>query len=78
MGKEVIIVGGGVAGMAGCPVAQGARGGACDNREGGAVGGKLTGWHRLFPTFTPAEDVLGPLLRRVEEAGYSGDDGNGG
>ena len=33
------------------------------------MGGKLTGWHPLFRTFTPAEDVLGPLLRRVEEAG---------
>ena len=49
---------------------RGARGGACDNREGGAVGRQAD---RVapgsFPTFTPAEDVLGPLLRRVEEAG---------
>ena len=69
MGKEVIIGGGGVAGMQA----------ALSLRERGAepviiekeerLGGKLTGWHRLFPTFTPAEDVLGPLLRRVEEAG---------
>lgn len=31
-------------------------------------GGKLRGWHVLFPTFTPAEEVLSELRRRIETA----------
>ena len=33
------------------------------------TGGKLRGWHVLFPTFTPAGEVLAELRRRVREAG---------
>lgn len=33
-----------------------------------ATGGKLAGWHRLFPTFTPAEDVLGELRLKFAKA----------
>ena len=33
------------------------------------LGGKLCGWHKLFPTMTPAEQVLSPLLARVNALG---------
>ena len=33
------------------------------------LGGKLRGWHVLFPSFTPAGEVLSDLRRRVNEAG---------
>lgn len=32
-------------------------------------GGKLRGWHALFPTFTPAEEVLAELRRKIEARG---------
>ena len=33
------------------------------------LGGKLRGWHVLFPSFTPAQEVLTELRRRVNESG---------
>ena len=33
------------------------------------LGGKLRGWYVLFPTFTPAAEVLSELRRRVQERG---------
>lgn len=33
------------------------------------LGGKLCGWHKLFPTLTPAAEVLDRLRGRVERAG---------
>ena len=32
------------------------------------TGGKLRGWSRLFPTFTPADEVLEPLCREAEQS----------
>lgn len=32
------------------------------------LGGKVRGWHKLFPTFVPASDVLFPLAQRVKAA----------
>ena len=32
------------------------------------LGGKVRGWHKLFPTFVPASDVLSPLAQRVKAA----------
>ena len=32
------------------------------------LGGKVRGWHKLFPTFVPARDVLYPLAQRVKAA----------
>ena len=67
--KRVIIVGGGVAGMQ-TALALRARGAepVIVERED-RLGGKIAGWHKLFPTFTPAGEVLEPLRSRVAEAG---------
>lgn len=32
------------------------------------LGGKVRGWHMLFPSFTPAGDIMSPLVARVREA----------
>jgi heterodisulfide reductase subunit A len=31
------------------------------------LGGKARGWHKLFPSFTPAGDILKPIIARVRE-----------
>ncbi len=35
----------------------------------GSLGGNVAEWHQLFPTFTPAGEVLDPLRRQIGEAG---------
>ena len=65
--KKVIVIGGGAAGMQT----------ALRLKEQGIeplivekeadLGGKLRGWHALFPSFTPAEEVLAELRRRIQE-----------
>lgn len=65
--KKVIVIGGGAAGMQT----------ALRLKERGIeplivekeadLGGKLRGWHALFPSFTPAEEVLAELRRRIQE-----------
>ncbi len=67
MNKRVIVIGGGAAGMQA----------ALRLKESGVepliverdaeTGGKLRDWYVLFPSFTPAADVLGELRRRVVE-----------
>ncbi|MBQ4540466.1 MAG: CoB--CoM heterodisulfide reductase iron-sulfur subunit A family protein [Alistipes sp.] len=64
--KHVIVIGGGIAGM------------QCARellREGVAVtilekeadtGGKLRQWHKLFPTLTPADEVLSEIRNRLK------------
>ena len=64
--KQVIIIGGGIAGM------------QCASellRQGVAVtiieketdlGGKIRNWHKLFPTFTPADEVLAGVRHRLK------------
>lgn len=67
--KKVIIIGGGVAGM---QTALRLRARGFDplivEREP-ELGGKLRGWHALFPSFTPADEVLADLRRRIRESG---------
>jgi heterodisulfide reductase subunit A len=31
------------------------------------LGGKARGWHKLFPLFTPAKDIIDPLIARLRE-----------
>ena len=69
MKKRVIVIGGGVAGMqTALRLAQQGVEPLIIEKEP-ELGGKLRGWHVLFPSFTPAREVLAELRRRVGEAG---------
>ena len=63
--KHVIVIGGGVAGM------QCAAELATQNikvtllEKESDTGGKVRGWHKLFPTFTPANEVLSGLRHKT-------------
>lgn len=63
--KHVIVIGGGVAGM------QCAAELATQNikvtllEKESDTGGKVRGWHKLFPTFTPANEVLSGLRHKM-------------
>lgn len=63
--KRVIIIGGGIAGMqCALQLAHPERQILLLERDA-SLGGKVRGWHALFPTFTPAEEVLHPLMEAV-------------
>ena len=70
MKKRVAIIGGGVAGMQ--TALRLKRTGGIEpviiEREE-ELGGKVRNWHVLFPTFTPAGEVLGALRSEVAAAG---------
>ncbi len=69
MKKRIIVIGGGVAGMqTALRLAEQGIEPVIVEKEP-ELGGKLRGWHVLFPTFTPAEQVLTDLRRRVNERG---------
>ncbi len=64
--KKVIIIGGGVAGMQTALRLSELGIEPLLLEKEAEPGGKLRGWHALFPTFTPAEEVLTELRRRIE------------
>ncbi|MEG2061229.1 MAG: FAD-dependent oxidoreductase [Alistipes sp.] len=65
--KQVIIIGGGVAGMqTALRLADQGFTPTIIEKEN-ELGGKLRGWHVLFPSFTPAVEVLSELRRRIKE-----------
>lgn len=66
---KVIIVGGGVTGMrtAVSLAGQGVRSVIVEREP--MLGGKLAGWHLLFPSFTPAADVVRRLSEQLSQAG---------
>ena len=69
MKKRVIIIGGGVAGMqTALRLAEQGVSPVIIEKEA-ELGGKLRGWHVLVPSFTPAQEVLTELRRRVNESG---------
>ena len=63
---KVIVIGGGVAGMQAAATlrSQGMEPVIVEKEM--VLGGKLTRWHKLFPSFTPAGDVLGELEQAVD------------
>ena len=64
--KHVIVIGGGVAGLqCAADLACGGVRVTLLEKEKEGMGGKLRHWHRLFPTFTPAVEVLEPLRYEV-------------
>ena len=69
MKRRVVIIGGGVAGMQTALRLHAAGIGSVILEKDSATGGKLRDWHKLFPTFTPASEVLDPLRRAVGAAG---------
>ena len=69
MKKRVIIIGGGVAGMqTALRLAEQGIEPVIIEKEA-ELGGKLWGWHVLFPSFTPASEILTELRRRIAERG---------
>ena len=65
MKKRIIVIGGGVAGMqTALRLAEQGAAVLLVEKES-ELGGKLRHWHVLFPSFTPASEVLTELRRRI-------------
>ena len=66
---KVIVVGGGIAGMQAALTLNELGITPVILEKEAQLGGKLNLWDRLFPTQTPAGEVLGPCLKAVADAG---------
>ena len=67
--KRVVIIGGGIAGMqAAVTLSEMGIASVIVEKEE-RLGGKLNRWDRLFPTMTPAREVLLPMRERVIASG---------
>ena len=65
MKRHVIVIGGGVAGMQ-CAAELATQDINITLIEKDSdIGGKVRGWHKLFPTFTPADEVLSGLRHKM-------------
>lgn len=69
MNPKVVVIGGGPAGMQAALSLKSAGIEPVLIEKSGAVGGKLRQWHRLFPTSTPAAEVLAEFEGRLRDAG---------
>ena len=67
--KQVVVIGAGIAGMQ--TAIQLKRHGVepIIIERDSAAGGKVRNWFVLFPTFTPATEVIEPLIKQIEELG---------
>ena len=65
MKRHVIVIGGGVAGMQ-CAAELATQDiNVTLIEKDSDIGGKVRGWHKLFPTFTPADEVLSGLRHKM-------------
>ena len=66
--KHIVIIGGGIAGMQ-CAYTLSREGIATTiiEREND-LGGKIRSWYVLFPTFTPADEVLSQMRHKISKA----------
>ena len=68
--KHIVIIGGGVAGMqCACTLSEQAIAATIIEKEPD-LGGKIRNWHVLFPTFTPASEVLSAMRHRLAASEY--------
>ena len=66
--KHIVIIGGGIAGMQ-CALTLSRQGIAATIIEKeNDLGGKVRNWHVLFPTFTPADEVLSQMRHKLSNA----------
>ena len=69
MNKNIIIIGGGVAGMQ-CAISLAEMNiKSTIIEKSSKLGGKLNDWYKLFPTFTSATEVITPMKDKVIELG---------
>lgn len=69
MGKKVVIIGGGVAGLQTALTLKTLGATPIIIEQCRELGGKVASWHLLFPSFTPASDVVGPMVKEVQQSG---------